>query len=73
MSKDENEDLRIRSGSIDTDEKLVSFLYSLMRDHLPCGIVEELVRDSFCGDGCEFSNGFLANYAKDLASRLKND
>jgi len=33
MSKDENEDLRIRSGSIDTDEKLVSFLYSLMREY----------------------------------------
>lgn len=53
-------------------KNLVAFFYELMRDHLPIGVVEQLVRN------CEmdpenpviFTNGFLARYAQELAERL---
>lgn|SRR5690606_32968157 len=52
---------------------LVSFLYELMRDHLPCGTVEKLVNDENPNNiDIEFSNGYLARYAEDLANRLIN-
>lgn len=66
--------LRQRTGMIKTEDKLVSFLYDLMRDHLPCGVVEDLVLNQVTtADDSEFlfTNGFLANYAKDLAQRLR--
>lgn len=60
--------------------KLVSFLYELMRDHVPPGIVEGiLVRDEKCGVGnngnagdykLSMCNGYLGNYAEDVADRL---
>lgn len=71
--------LREKSGSINIDGKLVDFLYILMRDHLPAGTVESLVReveiDSASND-CEineYSNGWLALYAKNLSDRLTKD
>jgi len=52
--------------------KLVCFLYLLMRDELPCGVVEKIIREieqtgkqSFL-----FGNSYLADYASELASRL---
>ena len=70
---DETKALRERSGSvkIKINSKLVSFLYELMRDHLPPGKVEELVRASQDPD-CIYTNGWLAKYAQDLANRLKD-
>jgi len=70
--------LRARSGNVDSDDQLVGFLYELMRDHLPCGVVERLVSNSnpantSNGGNCRFTNGFLANYAKDLSQRLRGD
>ncbi|KKL15678.1 hypothetical protein LCGC14_2503190 [marine sediment metagenome] len=62
--------LRARSGEVDSDNPIVGFLYDLMRDHLPCGVVEELVGRQSAGNKCRFTNGFLANYAKDLSERL---
>jgi len=35
--------LRERSGQVESDDPLVSFLYQLMRDHLAPGVVEELM------------------------------
>lgn len=66
-----NTKLREASGSVDLDSKFVSFLYSLMRDHLPCGAVEQLVNDSLYEHGTAYTNGFLAQYAQHLAERLK--
>lgn len=53
-------------------KNLVAFFYELMRDHLPVGKVEQLVRN------CEappetavvFTNGALARYAQELANRI---
>jgi hypothetical protein len=44
-----------------------------MRDHLPPGVIAELVIDAQCGDGdCYYTNGWLAKYAADyLANKLK--
>jgi hypothetical protein len=38
----QQEDLRVRSGSVNIKSRLVSFLYDLLRDHLTPGVVEEL-------------------------------
>lgn len=64
--------LRSESGSVDINSKLVSFLYELMRDHLPTGKVEEIVRRSQDND-VEYTNGWLANYAFNVATRLTAD
>lgn len=67
-----NERLRLASGEVDSNDPLVGFLYDLMRDHLPVGVVEKLVRDA--GDGSvplAFTNGWLAQVAMDQAKRLR--
>lgn len=63
--------MRERSGSINSNSKLVSFLYLLMRDHLPAGVIEEIIRDAEETTDCQFTNGWLAKYAEDLKDRLK--
>jgi len=67
----ENAKLRESSGNIKINSKLVSFLYELMRDHLPPGKVEEIVRASNEPD-VSYTNGWLAQYAEYLANRLKD-
>lgn len=58
-----------RSGQVATADRLVSFLYDLMRDHLPAGVVERLVREAAAP--ITMTNGYLARYATDLALRLQ--
>lgn len=58
-----------RSDCVHCTSALVSFLYDLMRDHLPAGTVERLVREAVPGT-TTYTNGWLANYASDLAQRL---
>lgn len=77
--KTEMEHLRIRSGGAAYEDNLTSFLYELMRDHLPPGKVEQIVQNSLQqGDRTEngtvktvYSNGWLARYANDISERLK--
>jgi hypothetical protein len=63
----------------DWDVKLVAFLYDLMRDDLPLGRVEEIVRNcekTLRGEPLSevtFTNGNLAAYAAELAERLLQD
>jgi hypothetical protein len=68
--RDPNDELRVASGSIDSDSKLVSFLYQLMRDHVTPGVVEGLVRDSQVTPS-QLTNGWIAKYSEYLASQLK--
>lgn len=66
--------LRELSGSVDSDRPLVNFLYILMRDHLPVGTVEEILKYHIlnCKDKkSQFTNGWLAEYAKYVANNLK--
>lgn len=51
-------------------DNLTVFLYELMRDHLTPGVVEELVRKSEEQGEWKLSNGYLAEYADELGSRL---
>jgi hypothetical protein len=71
-SDEENAKLRVSSGSVQINSRLVSFLYELMRDHLPPGVVEEIVRASDSEPNVVYTNGWLAQYAEHLANRLKD-
>ena len=69
-------ELRQASGIIKSEDPIVEFLYELMRDHLPVGVVESLVQATEehreRGDmECIFTNGWLASYAVNLSERLK--
>ena len=68
----DNKSLRERSGSVNRNSRLVSFLYELMRDDVCPGRVEELMRNSAISD-CQYTNGYLANYAIDIANRLEGE
>lgn len=71
--KKANKKLAKRSGNIHGNDKLVEFLYELMRDHLPTGTVELIVRNckSDKDTTIKYCNGFLAQYAQDIAKRLQ--
>lgn len=56
-----------------TSSHLVAFLYELMRDHVALGDVEGIVgRDEHTDVTKEYvlTNGYLAEYAEDVAKRL---
>ena len=56
------------------DDKLVCFLYLLMRDHLCTGIIEQITMDvEKCDYPIDYSNGYLAKYAIELNNRLKKE
>lgn len=75
----QDQELFERSGRVIGHNPLVSFLYDLMRDHLPPGVVERLVREATPGGSATphghwattYTNGWLAEYAKDVATRLQ--
>ncbi len=82
----DNEDIRERSGSVYSVAGLVAYLYTRMSYHLTPGEVEQMMSTmvyhglSKFGDECnckphaegfQFSNGWLAEYAKDIAQRLE--
>ena len=66
-------EMRCRSGHVSSDNKIVAFLYHLLRDHLPASKVEMIV-DNLEGmdEGAHatFTNGYLGHYAIDMAERL---
>ena len=68
-------DIKKRSGDVITNDKLVVFLYILMRDHIPCGVIESIYKEHIVLSHeyikeFLFSNGWLAEYAKDIVNRL---
>jgi hypothetical protein len=65
--------IRDRSGTVSSTNPMVSFLYELMRGHVPPGVVEQIMANMEVERGKEvvFTNGWLANYAKDVAARLR--
>lgn len=76
MSKDDGEQpweiLRERSGKVNSRDPFVMFLYVLMRDHIPSGIVEDIISKHTYEEETEFSNGWLAKHAMDIAERLRH-
>lgn len=71
VSKEETKNMRERSDCVTINSKLVSFLYELMRDHLPAGEIEKIVQASQEQTYTLYTNGWLARYAEDVANRLK--
>ena len=70
----QNKDLTVASGNVEDKRSMVSFLYELMRDHLPPGKVEEIVRHVLAEDyERRYCNGWLAQYAQSVADRLHLD
>jgi hypothetical protein len=51
------------------DSYLVSFLYQLLRDHIAPGDLEDIMLLSVASD-IIYDNGFLAEYAENVAKRL---
>lgn len=64
--------LREASGEVEiVQDRLTAFLYELMRDLVPPGRLEALVRNA--EPDVVYTNGWLANYARDMAERLRAD
>jgi hypothetical protein len=49
---------------------VVSFLYELMRDHVPAGVVQKVLESSDTPGETVYSNGHLAHYARTVADQL---
>jgi hypothetical protein len=71
---DPNAEMHRRSGTVHDADPLVALFYDLLRDHIQPGDLEKLVRTA-----CEhsdktmvYSNGWLAEYARDMVKRLDN-
>lgn len=79
FNHEQNVRLAVESGKVKDTRPLVAFLYDLVRDRLPLGTVETMVREQFEPqnpyvdkepDSYQFTNGWLAKYAQDVADRL---
>lgn len=67
-----NKVMRESSGMVDSNDPLVLFLYQLGRDSLPLGEIERLAAPLPPGTQLvQFTNGWLATWAQDLANRLR--
>lgn len=67
-----NRNMRKASGMVDTNDPLVVFFYVLVRDKMTPGELELLLeRVNLAATNHEFTNGWLAGYAKDVVSRLR--
>jgi len=64
-------DLRNEEGEVVSNDPLVVFLYVLLKEHLPSGVIEEIINKHTYQETTTFTNSWLAGYAKDLAARLR--
>lgn len=70
---DANAAMRARSGNVRDDRPLVAFLYLLIRDHVVPGAIEEMMGELDAqpdGATVQYTNGWMAEYAQDVAERL---
>ena len=66
-----NADLKLASGNVHSESKLVSFLYELMRDKLNPGAVQSILASVLAEEeDRHYCNGFLAQYAIYIANKL---
>lgn len=64
------EALFLATGRVESSDPLVAFLYLLLRDAAPAGLVLQCVQDVKPGNG-QYTNGHLARYAEHLAAELR--
>lgn len=62
--------MRAASGEVKSNDPLVAFLYVVLRDGCPAGVMENALAQMH-GSESLYTNGWLAKYAKDIAHRLK--
>lgn len=62
--------MRDISGRVHSNDPLVKFLYLLTRDEVPTGRVEDIINQISDENSAVFTNGWLAEWAKDAAMRL---
>ena len=67
----DNNEMRELTGCVNGG-KLSALFYILLRDHLTAGVVEKIVDSIEDTTEVEFTNGYIANYAKLLAKRLES-
>lgn len=68
---DHNKNIRDASGNRVGMDRTQSFFYELMRDHLPPGKVEDIVKHVLEeGSEVHYCNGWLADYAAYIVKRL---
>lgn len=72
FSKRAQEDLRKRSGEVDSNDRLTAIFYELMRDHVTPGVLQKLFLDNPPGVQLNFTNGWLAQYAEYLSRDVRN-
>lgn len=73
--------MRKASGEVNSTEMIVGFLYLLMRDSVTPGKIEQIMLElSNAHDYnkseyfvTQYTNGWLATYAKDIAKRLMSN
>jgi len=66
--------MREASGNVQSECKLTSFFYELLRDHVTISDVESLVRRVIsepAGVNYVYTNGWLAKYAENVVKRLR--
>ena len=73
VEAEQNVAITAASGGYVYADSMVSFFYTLARDHLLPGKVEDLVRDVLAEDDAEahYCNGWLAEYATYVVKRLR--
>jgi hypothetical protein len=57
------------------NERLVTFLYTLMRDTVPCGVVERIMSEHVENrdhTGGTYSNKHLEAYAREIIDRIND-
>jgi len=79
MSWEDRHPIRKRSGQVNSGDRLVVFLYFLVRDVTHAGKIEGIMREiegivgddpRYSEDRFQFCNGWLAQWCKDVADRL---
>ena len=70
--KAQSEKLLQASGGATSDDPLVGLIYLLVRDEVTMGKMEYTMRQLMRAKGTmQFTNGWLAQYAKDVAARIR--
>lgn len=63
--------MRNTSGNVSTDDLLVQFLYLLARSEVPTGVIDQIIDYQLKGGTADLTNGWLGEWAKDAAERLR--
>lgn len=57
---------------IDKDERLVQFFYTLIRDHIHPGDIENILWDHVEDEPATYCNTYIEGYARNIVDRLTN-